>query len=152
MTNRSRRGGVVNGIISCRIRPNRRPKPRAKVLLVLVASGAIAALPQAAHALAFTQGDLVLSVYGNGDGTGTYTDNQASPITLDEVSTTAAPAGTIAPIGQIVLPQTSSGINNPISGEYGSSSEGTLQLSGDGQYLTIAGYGVNAATFNANPA
>jgi hypothetical protein len=38
-----------------------------------------------------------------------------------------------------------------ISGEYGSSSEGTLELSGNGQYLTLMGYGINAATFNANP-
>ena len=32
------------------------------------------------------------------------------------------------------------------------SSEATLQLSGIGQYLTILGYGVNAAAFDANPA
>ena len=36
--------------------------------------------------------------------------------------------------------------------EYGSSSEGTLQLSGNGKYLTIMGYGVNAAAFDADPA
>ena len=41
--------------------------------------------------------------------------------------------------------------NYAISGEYGSSSEGTLQLSTDGHSLTIAGYGVSAQTFNANP-
>lgn len=60
-----------------------------------------------------------------------------------------------APAGLLVLPQTSmtsNGITNAaISGEYGSSSEGTLQLSGNGNFLTIAGYGVNAQTFNANP-
>jgi hypothetical protein len=118
--------------------------------LALAVAAAVAGAPLTAHALAFTPGDLVISVYGDGDGSGTYTDNQAAPITLQEVTTTGTP------IGQIVLPQTSittNGVtNNPISGEYGSSSEGTLQLSGNGQYLTIAGYGVNAATFNANPA
>jgi hypothetical protein len=120
------------------------------LLLAVAAVGAMAALPRAAHALAFTAGDLVISVYGDGDGSGTYTDNEASPITLQEVTTTGTP------IGQIVLPQTTMAINgvsnSAISGEYGSSSEGTLELSANGQYLTIAGYGVTASTFNANPA
>ncbi len=98
---------------------------------------------------AFTAGDLVLSVYGNGDGSGTYADNSASPITLQEVTTSGAQ------VGQLVLPQTtaaSGGVTNyAISGEYGSSSEGTLELSQNGQYLTIAGYGVSATAFNSNP-
>jgi len=65
----------------------------------LAAIGAFAMLAHpAAAGFAFTAGDLVLSVYGNGDGSGSYADNSASPITLDEVSITAAPAGTIAPI------------------------------------------------------
>lgn len=96
----------------------------------------------------FTPGNLVISIYGNGDGSGPYTDNQASPITLREITT----SGQV--VGQIVLPQTTTttnGVtNNAISGEYGSSSEGSLQRSVNGQYLTIAGYGVSAATYNAN--
>jgi hypothetical protein len=36
-----------------------------------------------------------------------------------------------------------------VSGEYGSSSEATLQLSGNGQYLAIMGYGINADTYNS---
>ena len=38
-----------------------------------------------------------------------------------------------------------------ISGEYGSASEGILQLSANGQYLTMMGYGVNANAFNTAP-
>ena len=97
----------------------------------------------------FTPGDLVVSVYGRGQSgdTTTYTDNQAAPLTLQDVSTTGV-AG-----GQLVLPQTTSVVNGHmqyvVSGEYGSSSEGTLQLSTDGQSLVIAGYGVNAASYNA---
>jgi hypothetical protein len=53
--------------------------------------------------------------------------------------------------GTLVLPQTSSGANSAISGEYGSASEGILQQSANGQYLTMMGYGVNAATFNSAP-
>jgi hypothetical protein len=125
---------------------------RARRLVATVAIlGAFATMAESARAGAltsFTQGDLVISVYGDGDGSGTYTDNQASPITLQEVTTTGAA------VGQVVLPQTTTttnGVTNyAISGEYGSSSEGTLELSGNGQYLTIAGYGVNAATFDAN--
>jgi hypothetical protein len=112
----------------------------------VLAAVAIAGAPpaMAAPISSFTPGDLVISVYGDGDGSGTYGDNQASPITLQELTTVGAA------VGQLVLPQTGSGANSPISGEYGSSSEGTLELSGNGQYLTIAGYGVNAANFNAN--
>jgi autotransporter passenger strand-loop-strand repeat protein len=99
---------------------------------------------------AFTAGDLVISISGDGNDSGTYGDNQASPIVLDEITT----SGSI--LAQLVLPQTTTVVNGvteyAISGEYGSSSEGTLQLSADGQSLVIAGYGVNAATFNAGGA
>ena len=108
---------------------------------------ALAAAPAAA-ATAFNPGDLVLSVYGNGDGSGRYGDNQASPIVLRDVTT----AGSF--VSQITLPQASfvgagGVLNSAISGEYGSSSEGTLQLSADSRLLTIMGYGINAAAFNA---
>jgi hypothetical protein len=117
-------------------------------VLGLAAAGAIAAVPHTANALAFTAGDLVISVYGDGDGSGTYADNSASPITLDELTTTGTQ------VGQLVLPQSAPvvGGNYPISGEFGSSSEGTLEQSANGQDLVIAGYGVAAATYNANPA
>ncbi len=110
----------------------------------------------------FTTGNLVVvvegcGVYGgtctgvpNGTGaSGSYGDNQAAPLTLFQF----APVGTTsaAYVNSFVLPQTGSGNNYPVSGEYGSSSEGTLQLSGNSQFLTFMGYGVNAATFNANP-
>jgi len=54
-------------------------------------------------------------------------------------------------VNSLVLPQAGSGGNLAVSGEYGSSSEATLQLSGAGQYLTILGYGIGANPFNANP-
>ena len=118
----------------------------------LVAFAAMFAAPAIATPMltSFTPGDLVISVYGNGDGSGPYADNSASPITLEEVT----PSGT--GVGQLVLPQTTAtnggGVTNyAISGEYGSSSEGTLELSQNGQYLTIAGYGVSATAFNSNP-
>jgi hypothetical protein len=122
----------------------------------------------AQQAPVFTPGNLVVAVEGcgvyagtcsaipNGTGTATgnssaggYGDNQASPLTLFQYS----PMGTksVMYVNSLVLPQVASGTNSPVSGEYGSSSEGTLHLSGSGQYLTIMGYGVNAASFNANP-
>jgi hypothetical protein len=94
----------------------------------------------------FTEGDVVVSVEGNGSNTGDYTDNQAAPLTLYEYGSNGTGF-----VGSFQLPQTASGANFIVSGEYGSSSEGTLQLSGNGRYLTIAGYGVNANAFNANP-
>ncbi len=93
----------------------------------------------------FTAGDIVISEVGGADAaqTGVNPDNAASAITLVEIDPTTG-----AIVGEMVLPQTGSGSNNPISGEYGSSSEGTLELAGNGQSLVIAGYGVNATTYN----
>jgi hypothetical protein len=118
---------------------------------VLAAAGALLAGP--AQALtSFVPGDLVVSVEGNGvEGatTGPYGDNAAAPLTLFEYAQTGAASASY--VTSLVLPQTSKGANSAISGEYGSSSEGMLQLSGNGKYLTIMGYGVNAAAFNADP-
>ncbi|MFZ6645929.1 PEP-CTERM sorting domain-containing protein [Undibacterium sp. TJN25] len=100
----------------------------------------------------FVPGNLVVSVEGNGvygATSGSYTDNQASPLTLFQFQTNGTSSASY--VNAMVLPQTSSGKNSAVSAEYGSSSEGMLQLSGDGKYLTIMGYGINAATFNANP-
>lgn len=103
---------------------------------------------QAQSAFNFTASDLVVSVEGNGSGTGSYADNQAAPLTLDEFSLNGTSSATLA--GSLMLPQTSTpGGNYAVSGEYGSSSEGTLQLSGNGQYLTIMGYATNADAYNS---
>lgn len=97
-------------------------------------------------AAAFTPGNLVISISGDGDGSGQYADNAASPVTLEQITT----SGNI--VSQIVLPQTTTVVNGvteyAISSEYGSQSEGSLELSADGHSLVIAGYGVNAQAFN----
>lgn len=123
-----------------------RPLPLAMSAAALLA----AAAPAAA---AFMPGNLVVAVSGNGvrgAAGGSYGGNQASPLTLFQY----APAGTtgVSFVDALVLPQQASGANAPVSAEYGSSSEGMLHLSGDGRLLTIAGYGVSAAAFNADPA
>lgn len=120
---------------------------RKLVLLAGVAMAGALAAGSAQAASFFTPGDLVVSVEGDGSGTGVYTDNQAAPLTLYEFSTTGTNQTAIK---SLELPQTASGSNSAVSGEYGSSSEGILQLTGKGNALTIMGYGVNAATYNAN--
>jgi hypothetical protein len=131
------------------------PAVRLTCITATFCAAAVAIAPNAALAssFAFTTGDLVISVYGDTTGNQGITDNQATPITLQEYSLTGTTSA--VNVGSLVLPQTTtttgSTTNYAISGEYGSSSEGTLELSGNGQYLTIAGYGVNAATYNANP-
>ncbi len=130
---------------------------RARVVegrIVKIALALGVALLTAVPALAqtFTPGNLVVAVEGNGvygATSGPYGDNQASPLTLFQYAPNGTTGATF--VDSLVLPQSSSGPNSAVSGEYGSSSEGTLQLSGNGYYLTIMGYGVNAATFNANP-
>lgn len=136
---------------------------------MLLAGGMAVAMPLwAQQSPQFAPGNLVVVAEGcgvyegtctsvpNGTGTGAdnssgggYGDNQASPITLFQFT----PVGTTSVnyVNSFVLPQSASGSNLPVSGEYGSSSEGTLQLSGSGQYLTLMGYGIGAATFNAAP-
>jgi hypothetical protein len=127
---------------------------------------ALICLPAFAQGPIFTPGNLVIAAEGcgahagtctsvpSGTGNGTlnssiggYGDNQASPVTLFQY----APTGTssVVYVNSLLLPQKASGANFPISGEYGSSSEGGLQLSGTGQYLTFMGYGINAPIFDA---
>jgi hypothetical protein len=138
-------------------------------ITILLASGLTLAMPVFAQQTPqFTPGNLVVVVEGcgvhggtcqavpNGNGTGAgnssvggYGDNQAAPLTLFQFTPIGTSSATY--VNSFVLPQTASGANLPVSGEYGSSSEGTLQLSGSGQYLTLMGYGINAATFDANP-
>ena len=112
--------------------------------LLLACAGPVCAAP------IFTPGNLVVSLVGNVDGSGPYTDNQATPIKLQELTT-------IGRLGNsLILPQTTTTIGGrtqyAVSGEYGSSSEGLLHRSADGLSLVIAGYGVNAATYNAGGA
>ena len=101
-----------------------------------------------AQTFSFNPNDLVVAVEGNGSNTGNYADNQAAPLTLNQYSLSGTTSATAA--GSLELPQTTvAGGNYAISGEYGSSSEAILQLSGNGQFLTIMGYGINADTYNS---
>ena len=121
--------------------------PLSHILRAALLVAPFATLAPAHAADVFHAGDLVLSVYGNGANTGHYDHNRAAPIVLREITTTGAF------VGQVVLPQNgfrnaAGEANFPISGEYGSSSEGTLQLSADGHLLVIMGYGIPATVFN----
>lgn len=119
---------------------------KSRILLSTTVLGASALIlgNSPSQAFEFLPGDLVISTVS-----GTTLDS-ASPITLQQF--TLGNNGTTATAaGSLVLPQTTVGANSAISGEYGSASEGILQRSVDGQYLTIAGYGVNANTFNSAP-
>jgi hypothetical protein len=95
----------------------------------------------------FTPGDLVISTVSSLNGGGLDT---AAPITLQQFILGSGGTSVTAN-GTLALPQTSSGSNSAISGEYGSASEGILQRSADGHYLTIMGYGVDPTAFNSAP-
>jgi len=118
-----------------------------RAILTLLASLAATGGP-----ITFLPGNLVVSVSGNGvpgAQSGPYGDNQASPLTLFQYH----PSGTssVSLLNTLPLPQTASGGNFAVSAEYGSSSEGSIHVSGNGQYLTVMGYGVSASDFNSNP-
>ena len=98
----------------------------------LALAGLLSAGSEKALAQSFTQGDLVVltdvglnSLVPSSSG---LLDSTATLITLDEFTTS----------GLLVTSNTLS--NNNIVTEYGSSSEGNIQLSGNGQYLTFGAY------------
>ena len=117
---------------------------RTKLALLLTA----VALAAPATATSLIPGNLVVLTEGAGvwGGSGNYADNAAAPITLIQFAHTGTSSASY--VNSLVLPQTGGGA---ISGEYGSSSEGGLQLTADGKHLVLMGYGINAATFNADP-
>jgi len=110
----------------------------------LAVASLLATTPALAQSFQFNTGDLVISTVSSFQGGGL---DSAAPIVLQQFSVNALGTALSAD-GSLVLPQTSSGANWAISGEYGSASEGILQQSVDGRYLTIMGYGVNATDFN----
>jgi hypothetical protein len=90
----------------------------------------------------FTPGDIVVSTYGN-TTSNAYVDGNPTIISLIEFSPAITAQST--PVLTFTLPTTTSGNNVGIVGEYGSSSEGNIQLSGDGMLLTIDGYNAQQA-------
>lgn len=112
-----------------------------------VLAGMAAGIAPAATISSFTAGDLVISTVVSPTGA----DNSAGTIVLQQFALSAN-GQTATGAGSLALPQAASGKNLAISGEYGSSSEGFLQLSADGHYLTMMGYGVSASAFNTGGA
>jgi hypothetical protein len=115
--------------------------------LLALSASALLATGAAAFSQAFTPGDLVVSVYGSTTST-SITDGQVTPITLQEYSLPTATSSTLQLTD--VLPTSSYSGGVGIVGEDGSSSEGTIQLSGNDEYLTIGGYDATAAAAGIN--
>jgi Divergent InlB B-repeat domain/PASTA domain len=148
------------------------PEGQIGKIALAIALLSLMSVPAFAQSPHFTPGNLVVSVAGcgvygsttcatppvggtgatTGSGSGTYGDDQAAPWSLWQYTVTNS-GGTLGAtfMNSIQLPQTISGANFPISDDFGSQSEGTIQLSGNGAYLTMMGYGINAASFNVNP-
>jgi hypothetical protein len=99
---------------------------------------------------AFTPGSLVINTFTNVNNGGANLDS-AVPIVLQQFQLDSTGA-TATQTGALTLPQSASGSQWAISGEFGSASEGMLAQSANGQYLTLMGYGVNAAAFNTGGA
>jgi hypothetical protein len=125
-----------------------------KYLLIILAAVLFAACPKTASAQLFTPGDLIVSTYGSLTGD-SITDGDATPITLEEYSLPTALSASLVLTDQ--LPTTTGADGVGIEGEDGSSSEGTLQLTGNGEELVIGGYdataaanGIQAASNSAN--
>ncbi len=130
------------------MQPYRKSKLHLSVQSAALLIGSLFAAQTAmADITSFTAGDLVISTVSSYNGGGLDT---AAPIVLQQFDLSSDGTSATAN-GIFTLPQTTSGLNSAISGEYGSASEGILQQSVDGRYLTIMGYGVNANDFNTAP-
>lgn len=130
----------------------RAPLRAARAVMCAIGAVGVAVPAVAGPISAFTPGDLVISTVSCSVDSATCSSTSggldtASPISLQEFQLGAG-GTTASSVGTLSLPQAGNGANSAISGEYGSASEGILQLSTNGEYLTIMGYGVNAATFN----
>ena len=94
-------------------------------------------------------GAVTVTVYGKVNtplANNTYLDGQATPISIEQFPLTiAAGADSGTPLLTETLPTTGTGVNVGVVGEYGSSSEGTILVSGDGRFLTFGGYDGNLA-------
>jgi predicted extracellular nuclease len=74
-----------------------------------------------------------------GDGSGTLT-SAATPVFVDEYT----PSGTL--VRSIPLPTAVSGANQPLTMSGSAGSEGALELSADGRFVTLAGYAAAVGT------
>ncbi len=113
--------------------------------LVLAACAFCATRAGAQTTAPLLPGNLVVSIYGNTPtANNTYLDGNPTPITLEQFPLTiAAGIDNTTPLLTETLPATGTGTNVGIVGEFGSSSEGTILVSGNGQYLAIGGYDGN---------
>src|SRR5580692_6152729 len=103
---------------------------KACALRTVIFVGLVGGFAGQVRAQLFTASDLIVTAYGNNSTT--TAQGASTPITLLEFSTSGG-----SPILTDALP-TSNGVggsaNVGVVGEYGSSSEGNIQLSANGQY------------------
>ncbi|HBW51105.1 MAG TPA: CHRD domain-containing protein [Herpetosiphon sp.] len=85
----------------------------------------------------FTPGNLVVVRVGNGSGT---LSNAATPVFLDEYT----PNGDF--VQAVAMPTALNGNNRRLTMSGSATSEGALSLSGDGQWLLLAGYDADVGT------
>jgi hypothetical protein len=121
--------------------PNHLSRFQVRTFLALLSGFVSVLFSTEADGQIFKPGDLVVSAYGN--SATSSLDGQSTVITLIEFSVSGGPA-----VSTFALP-TSDGVGGSVNlgivGEYGSSSEGNLQPSSDGRYLTLGGYSATAA-------
>ncbi len=111
-----------------------------KLVVVLVGTGLLFVQSLSSQAAAFTPGDLVVLRVGDGSAA---LGIPAAPCYLEEYTV----AGTL--VQTIAMPATTGGGNNTFTLGGNSVAEGFLELSGNGQLITLAGY--NAAPGFSGP-
>ena len=106
----------------------------------LLSSLCVLSTASSVFAAAFTPGDLIVSRVGDGSA---VLSSAATALFLDEYT----PGGSL--VQSVALPTAVSGSQLALTIQGTATSEGFLQLSANGQYLTLAGY--NAAPLTATP-
>jgi hypothetical protein len=106
-------------------------------LMVVVCAGGIAGLSASTLAGGITPGNLV--VYRIGNGTNPL-DGAANAVFIDEYTT----GGTL--VQSIPMPTAVSGANKRLTNRGNGTSEGSLNMSADGRFITFAGYDADVGT------
>lgn len=106
-------------------------------LMVIVCAGGIAGLSASTLAGPITPGNLVVYRIGNGVNA---LDGAANAVFIDEYTT----GGTL--VQSIPMPTSVSGSQKRLTNRGNGTSEGSLNISVDGQYITFAGYDADVGT------
>jgi hypothetical protein len=114
---------------------------KAATTLAGIGAAIVVAMAPAAHAGAFTPGNIVVQRMGDGSAT---LGSSPTAVFVDEYLPSSASQS--SPVQSIAIPAATSGANNPLTASGSASSEGLMTRSSDLRYLCLVGYNTAASS------